>query len=867
MKKKGKWLLSGLLCRKKNLEGDCSGIIAQIREKSPKLHNAMSRFIMTMLIFCGTMGVQNVTAQENKLPETSTSDSPKYYVLLNCETQKYMKYNGHSGTSYMKLDATVSDASLWYFEGTSVEEGCKIVTKAGAADGNSYKYLTNGEYSLNRIGKYSADGSTFYIHHNPSDEIGCVVSTTSGKPYSGMAKCMEEYGASEVAMNDLGGGEDFKWIFKSYDDLLEEAEANGVDISTYENLDQTSGTNFNNLITAINNAKSAMQAAQPTSGTVYLLKNRRYGYYLNSNGTTMYGACTATDYSTWLFQNIGGTPALVNQALNMSVRLNTEASNNKYYTLNPSDNQAYNATVIASSDGDRRFVAFQKTTIRTGATSLTDKDFYMAMVSDLTVEGREGQSFSSDWEFIEAEEGVNYDHVILSEDELLPTDENPTKAHFFRIRNVARSVKNYDEDIQFDGGGWLEDVDHTHAEYRKIETSTSAALFDQEEADLMYSAKDAEIYTAMPDMTHASALWEFVLVGHGSGNNENATGVISPEHNIYVIRNVNTGKYINGTAKTVNNPIFDVDVCESQDAAAMFYLEKLIDGQYAISVYAGTDGTGTDVKIGAIRVEATAEGYHGGLTFSGDAAVENSNSAWLIMPANTLELNIMTTSTNDGYEWSTMYYPFDVKPANVATGREIKFFHGAWIREPDYSNEPKKFGSVEMKEVVDVPGGNPVIVRTNTNSGESFGRLLLNVYPAGSGELETDASVFDGNAWRGITESEGHYFGDDWKNYWILSKNKNGDLKLLHPAGNYLLPNRAYIDNASAQESMGGDVKLSSITLVFPSEEVTGISNVIVNTYRDNAIYNIAGQKMENISIDQLPAGIYIQNGKKFLVK
>ena len=307
MKKKGKWLLLRLLCQNPRLAESGMGI--HEKSKSPLWQHSMSRVILAVLLCCNGLGFTNVMAQDNKLPETSTADAPVYYVIKNCETNKYMKYNGHGTTSYMKLDATVSDASLWYFEGSSVEDGCKIATKAGAADGNSYRYLTNGEYSLNRIGKYSADGSTFYIHHNPSDMIGCVISTTSGTPYEGMAKCFEEYGSNEVAMNNLGGGEDFKWVFKSYDDLLEDASANGVDISAYENLDKTSGDNFNSLINAINNAKSAMTPQTAESGKTYLLKNRRYGYYLNSNGTAFYGAATATDYSTWTFQNIGGTPA------------------------------------------------------------------------------------------------------------------------------------------------------------------------------------------------------------------------------------------------------------------------------------------------------------------------------------------------------------------------------------------------------------------------------------------------------------------------------------------------------------------------------------------------------------------------------
>ena len=842
--------------------GKAKMLLDDVERKRKMGNHPFSMFLFALLTsFCIS---STAMAADNKLPETSTADAPKYYVIFNCETSKYMTYNGIS--RYMKMDGTVSNASLWYFEGLSSEEGIKIVTKAGLEAGNNYKYLTDGQYTFNRIGKYSSSGSTFYIHQNPSDEIGCVISTSSGVPYIGISGCFEEYGANEVAVNNLGGGEDFKWIFKSYDDLLEDAAANGVDISAYENLDHANATNFQTVISAIASAKAAKQVQSPDANKKYLLRNRRYGYYLNSNGTSFYGTSVPTDYSTWVFTTIGGTAALVNRDVTdgVSIRLNTSASDHKFYSLDPSVAQSYNATVIASSDGDQRYVAFAGTTVRE---SLRDHTYYMAMVSSLTVEGREGQSYSSDWEFIEAQEDVNYDKVILSEAELIPADDNPLNASFFRIRNVARDVVDYASDKKFEAGGWLEDVDHVHAQYRIEETAATAFSWVQEEAQWMYDARNAEVYAAMPDMTHASALWEFVRVGRASTDNENATGVISPEHNIYIIRNANTGKYISATPAA--NGL--VNLTENKSDAAMVYLSQLVDGQYALYLYAGTDfsggNAGKDSNGGAFRVTSTDEGTRAGMTLLADAATVNTNSAWLIKKAPTLELSIMTTETTDGYEWSTLYYPFDVQLADVTGTREVKFFHGGWKSEPDYSGTPVKVGVVEMNEVADVPAGNPVIVRSTTNNGETYGALTLNVYPAGGMDTTTDPSVFEGNVWKGVVESEGNYFGDDWRNYWVLSKRANGELKLLHPAGNYLLPNRAYIDAESAQ-TLGSNVKLSSIDMIFPegTDMPTAIVDIEENT-QDGAIYNLAGQRVKADAMESLPAGIYIYNGKKILIR
>ena len=783
-------------------------------------HNKWGNYLKILLsIFL--LGLNsNVQAGMSDPPETSTSN-PKYYVIQSADTKGYVTYNSGLANHRITLESSVADEALWYFEAAS-NGGVKIVSKA-LAESND-KYLTSTRVSAtSNLGVYSSTGTVFYINPNPYDVVGCVVSTSQ----AGSTNCWktDKVGSNcYLVLDDLSNDEGFKWIFKSYDDLLEEAEENGVDISTYKTQDKTSGANFNSLINAINTAKNSATAQSLTSGKKYLLKNRRYGYYLNSNGTSFYGASTPTDYSTWEYQN-SGTPTLTNVALNVSIGLiNASGNDAPSFTLNTSRDEVFNATVIKSSDGDSRFIAFNGITRGT----VIHKTYYFAMVSSKTIEGREGQSFSSDWELIEAVEGENYDHVILSEDELMPENyESNQETYFFRIRNVGRDVKNYAADKQFDGGGWLEDVDHTHFEFRKEETSSTAAMFVQEEAELFYTAKDAEVYVAMPDMTHASALWEFIPVGRASTSNENATGLVSPEHNIYIVRNANTGKYIFGESLT-----------ENQNDATKFYLTKLVDGQYAFNVYSGTNSSGADSNSGAIRVTKTGEGYHGGLTLSNETAIVNTNSAWLIMPAPTLALNIMTMSTaEDPSEWSTFYYPFDVKPTDLAEGRSINIFQGGWSKEPTDG----KTGVVKMIEVEDVPAGNPVFVRTNMNNGESFGPLMLKVYPANSGKLVTDASVFEGNAWEGIVESEGHYFGESWKDYWILNRNSKGELKLLHPAGNYLLPNRAYISNNSAQQSYGVNVRLSYIDMIIPGDEgvtPSGIDHLRVNVEGIDAIYH-----------------------------
>lgn len=52
----------------------------------------------------------------------------------------------------------------------------------------------------------------------------------------------------------------------------------------------------------------------------------------------------------------------------------------------------------------------------------------------------------------------------------------------------------------------------------------------------------------------------------------------------------------------------------------------------------------------------------------------------------------------------------------------------------------------------------------------------------------------------------------------------------------------------------------SNLRIVFPEDGVTGISTVA--TAADNVVYNLQGQRVEATK-----AGVYVKNGKKFIVK
>ena len=845
----------------------------------------MNRLIKLTLLAILLLSVATAKAGPTDPPTASTAASPVYYVIMNVASRQFLYYN------------TIDEDRPWTTEG--IKDGENFGTNLNpkkyspnnylwyfVADGTGYKISPKSprEASKPYIGDWDLTGTTYYIKNFnatgttwtiekfPNSILGVAIHglskgkvepDSSKKDYYWSTKTVSGYTYIERDEQYASNPDYYTFVLYSFEDLQAEAAAQGL-TATYTYDSSNPGASFKTIINAIIAKKAEADHFNNAADGLYLVRNRRYGLYLSSNGTSIKGVSTPSNFTVWKLETVGGVRFLTSNAGDGTSLRATKDGDNAVWNL--TSNEAYNTTLKKSSDGDLRYISFLPKSDATNG--------YLGLNSDGSQNPRGSSGYGSDWELIPVSKDattheLSYDDgqavaiptAINDESELLAEDEDPLKAKFFRIQNAARSVKDYSSD-QTGKGGWLEDVDKTHFQYRRSETSSTAQAWVQEEAELFYTARSANFYAAVPDMTHASALWEFVLVGHGNGGNESATGLITPEHNIYVLRNVNTGKYIQKPAQGFSDGTVAGETTSKSDAAT-FFLTAFSDGQYALNYYTGTTSS-TDQSSGALAITGTDDAYHAALTWK-TTPVADSNSAWMILPAPTIYLQLLNIGTADDYDWSTLYYPFDVCIGTNPNGMNVEFFQGGWQREPTSAT----MGVLEMKSVVDVPANNPVIIRTNRQSGgESFGKVVFNIYPAGGMESQNPAGSFSNNVWKGIVESEGHYFGDDWRNYWVLTQNSRHQVKLLHPAGNYLLPNRAYLD---AQSVQAAGIRFQSINWQFFEDYPivpTSIQEVAKALTGDQPIYTLAGQRVSgSLNKGQLPKGIYIQGGKKILIK
>jgi hypothetical protein len=67
-------------------------------------------------------------------------------------------------------------------------------------------------------------------------------------------------------------------------------------------------------------------------------------------------------------------------------------------------------------------------------------------------------------------------------------------------------------------------------------------------------------------------------------------------------------------------------------------------------------------------------------------------------------------------------------------------------------------------------------------------------------------------------------------------------------------------------DASGNVVKSDEVMAMFILEKAAGVNSIKVELVKDNAIYNLNGVKM-NVEASQLPAGIYVVNGRKVVIK
>ena len=314
--------------------------------------------------------------------------------------------------------------------------------------------------------------------------------------------------------------------------------------------------------------------------------------------------------------------------------------------------------------------------------------------------------------------------------------------------------------------------------------------------------------------------------------------------------------------------------------AALFWLEDIGKGQYAIAVRDPHNSAESDTNLGYLRILDDGTGTGSGnigyfraalildmKTSESKAPTAATNSAWSLLQATFVHAKTATASQPDditlakklwgeekgknGFRYVTAYYPFNVAPTND----DAKVFKGI-----TYAND----NHVYFKDVdATIPAFNGAVLMVPNTDNHNYIELAISSCTTGSG--------FDGNVLKGITLSEnGPVFGAWYKQgedanitrmrdgYYIFTTDEGSkaSLSLMHPSDPWLMANRAFIPNTSASQAK----VLPSMFLL--DDVSTSVSPIHYRSVLDGYWYNLSGER-----VVQPTKGLFIHNGKKILVK
>ncbi len=223
---------------------------------------------------------------------------------------------------------------------------------------------------------------------------------------------------------------------------------------------------------------------------------------------------------------------------------------------------------------------------------------------------------------------------------------------------------------------------------------------------------------------------------------------------------------------------------------------------------------------------------HGGGAGNGDDLTTwggdfNSASAWYLVPATELEVNL---SDVNGEGWATIHLPFD-----VTLNEGIK----AYIGGSTANNE------LLLTEVNDIPANNGVILYSETP-----GVHTLNI--AAASEEITSNIILGTNVATQIAAGNNYVLanGDNGIGLYIVDE----DPATEGYEAFTLAANKAYLSIEGQASSNGFSFRI---------EGTTGIDEVKGENEKVKAIYDLTGRRIESINAP----GIYIINGKKVVIK
>jgi hypothetical protein len=910
----------------------------------------------------------------------------KTYVIMNTETGEflYRRASQNSGDcpaltdDSHRLSSDIMAEALWGIEPTGDNDFSYLIYNI---DGSNHKYVQpDGDYyNLIQSSAKGYSAYNFYFLRSPYNREGYMVSHKPNfKKYLWYIAYYNELavGTGKYAGYWLYDSQDSKlglptdgkfnstntekalssFRFLTYEDLKKmyddiNSNTGGTDamygsatLST-EGVDESttspSASNYYALINAIRSFATANRY-QPIynqkTGTdrdaailshfnnvnTFVIKSRRFDTYLarKRNGT-IYLSKSINDDCIWTLIEDGGKYALISTS-------NADNSTSPYLTIGGTDSKYGWIDICASSDCNPKYC------------SLTSSDhtkklisFYPGTVSSSDSQYEENLNSTtsnnvttysqnipadwvtcSDWKFVAYDE-KNNEHTALSDDQLykLVTDKT-IKTPFFRIENEGYSQEDR-------GAGWLADVDHVD----EIGENHFLASKDvSNKTPLITGMPWIDITSTTESKAWAPNLWRIECVRKGTGNGTDfPIGIVSATpHNLYKIKNANSGKYIcvpsgwndtNADSKDDANRYFTLSSDET--TVAYFWLVSLGNGEYALALRNPANNTslytsdGDPLGYAVIRSSFTVNlqnkstnktdqvdigPYTAGLYLQTTKPTAESTGAFGFEQAFTLEAytadNNETSGATPDQRYVTLYYPFDVVLSSSN-------YDGTALYYPVWTSSEER--AVAFKKIDYLPANTGGIVFTPYNNGVSE-IITLDLNPTASTTNITD-DVFSG-----VTEAENLWFENStdainkvyptaemqetasnntdtrW-NYlvfssWEYDKDKNYGTKLglFHPINAYPMTNRCYIDltrttptsNIAAYTYLYNQYKANnsstakgSLIPLYFADVPSGIARVNIHEgANDNAWYDLQGRRT------WFPTrGIYIHNGKKILIK
>lgn len=244
-----------------------------------------------------------------------------------------------------------------------------------------------------------------------------------------------------------------------------------------------------------------------------------------------------------------------------------------------------------------------------------------------------------------------------------------------------------------------------------------------------------------------------------------------------------------------------------------------------------------------------------------------SNSEWELFPLtenSTTEAfgaNAQQKYTQEGKYYTSMYAPFPYKLLDGVKAYYLPLAEGV------YHESTNTIEFTEIKSGI-VPANTAVILECTNFNGPSSNRLLPLTDEEDIPELD-NAGL---NVLRGYLDlnSVPKVENDHDKMYVFSISDKNNKLGFYHFSKDYMSPHKAYLllpmslyefEEQYKEQANNAKFAFHYVPEGDPDPTVIELSNIVVDE-ADTPIYDLLGRKIQTIK-----AGVYIKNGKKFVVK